>query len=240
MLRSALELGLVRREWLESPTDEPISAASPIEVLQRFLEREVERRPSILKELGLSAVQVLTSRDEEDAGQGVATPLAVVFTDLEGFTRYTERAGDEAASDLLQRLNLSVGPIVRARGGTIVKRLGDGYLVTFPSLEAGIHAALELVDHSPAPLKMRASVHWGEPRVTRDDLVGRDVNLAARVVDVARGGEVLTTEETRRLVGRLERVAFGRPGRRRVKGFDEPVAVCRVVWRDGPPTLEGR
>ena len=240
VLDRAIELGLVRREWVENPDGEAISSASPVEVLQRFLEREVERRPSMLKELGLSAVHILTSRDGEDTGTGVPTQCAVVFTDLEGFTTWTEKAGDEAASDLLQRLNLTVGPIVRGRGGSIVKRLGDGVLLTFSGPEAAVLAALELVNASPAPLKMRAGVHWGEVMATRDDVIGHAVNVAARVVDAARGGEVLTTEEARRAADGARGVSFGRVGRRKVKGLDEPVRVCRVVWTgSSSPLNEG-
>lgn len=239
MLASALELGLVRREWVDNPTGEPISSSSPVEVVQRFLEREVERRPSILSELGLSTIQILSSRgDDEDDTTDSAVPLAIVFTDLEGFTAYTEREGDDAAADLLQRHTRTVGPIVRSRGGRIVKRLGDGLLLTFPRPEAAVMAALELVDWSPPPLRMRAGVHWGEAQDSRDDILGHDVNVAARVADVAKGGEVLVTAETRDAVlGLDERVEFGRIGRRKVKGIDVPVRVCRAA-RAAPPSLE--
>lgn len=238
VLRSAVELGLVRREWIDDPVDQPISSASPIEVVQRFLEREVERRPSILPELGLSTIQILASREDE-AFEGRAVPVAIVFTDLEGFTRYTERAGDEAAHALLQHHARTVGPIVRSRGGRIVKRLGDGFLLTFPVPDAAVLAALELVSASPSPLRVRAGVHWGEAHELRDDIIGHDVNVAARVTDVARGDEVLTTVATREATRSLlrDRVEFGRVGRRKVKGLDEPVRVCRVR-RTAPPTLE--
>lgn len=239
VLASAIELGLVRREWVDDPVGEPIAAAGPVEVLHRFLEREVERRPSILSELGLSALQIFSSRGEDpNGGTDGPTRMAVVFTDLEGFTTYTERQGDDAAHELLHRHTLTVGPIVRSRGGTIIKRLGDGLLLTFPGPEAAVLAALELVAASPEPLKMRAGVHWGEAYESRDDIVGHDVNVAARVADVARGGEVLATVEARDAVSGLdERVEFGRVGRRKMKGLDEPIQVCRVR-RTAPPTLE--
>lgn len=241
VLASAVELGLVRREWVDDPEGEPISDASPVQVVQRFLEREVERKPSLLSELGLSAVQILSSRGDDgpdEAGER-PQPMAVVFTDLEGFTRYTEQQGDDAAHELLQRHTRIVGPIVRSRGGRIVKRLGDGLLLTFPGPEAAVLAALELVGAAPEPLKMRAGVHWGEAYESRDDVVGHDVNVAARVADVSKGDEVLATVATRDAArGVLRgRVEFGRVGRRKVKGLDEPVSVCKVT-RVAPPTLE--
>lgn len=238
VFRSAVELGLVRREWIDDPTGEAISTASPMDVVQRFLEREVERRPSILSELGLTAVQVLGSRDENDVGDQRPTAMGVVFTDLEGFTRYTASVGDEAAHALLQRHARAVGPIVRSRGGQVVKRLGDGFLLTFPEPHAAVLAALELVAHPPPPLRVRAGVHWGEAYEMRDDVVGHDVNVAARVTEVARGGEVLATVAVRDAAADLAgKVEFGRAGRRKMKGLDEPVPVCRVQ-RVAPPTLE--
>lgn len=241
VLASAVELGLVRREWVDDPEGQPISEASPMQVVQRFLEREVERKPSLLSELGLSAVQILSTRGDDVAADETERPqpMAIVFTDLEGFTSYTEQQGDDAAHELLQRHTRIVGPIVRSRGGRIVKRLGDGLLLTFPGAEAAVLAALELVSAAPEPLKMRAGVHWGEAYDSRDDVVGHDVNVAARVADVSKGGEVLATVATRDAAREaLEtRVEFGRMGRRKVKGLDEPVRVCKV-HRVAPPTLE--
>jgi len=238
-LQTAIEVGLVRREWLDDPHGEPLSTTPPREMVQRFLEREVERHPSTLLELGLSSLKILNTPTDEDGGPGVATPLAVVFTDLEGFTTYTAREGDEKASALLHEHNLVTGPIVRSRGGRIVKRLGDGLLLTFPEPEAAVHAGLELVDAAPEGLKLRAGAHWGEPVVTRDDIIGYDVNLAARVTDAARGGEVLVTGALRDKIERLPGVKFGRMANRSVKGLDERVRVCRVE-RDESEVLRAR
>ena len=236
VMARAVELGVVSREWLRDPAGEPIAAAPPREVLARFLSREVERRPSLLSELGLSALQILTSGDD-DGEVRTARTVAIVFTDLVGFTAFTARDGDDAAHDLLQRHARTVGPVVRSRGGSVVKRMGDGVLATFPSPEAAVLAALELVAHPPEPLALRAGVHWGDAHATRDDVVGHAVNVAARVCDAARTGEVLVTVETRDAARDARGVEFGRVGRRKVKGLDEPLRVCRA-GRLGSPTLE--
>src|SRR4029077_4184184 len=119
----------------------------PAEVVERVLERAAERRPSVLTSLGLSAVQLLSSsgaRSVAPGESGVPEPLAVMFTDLEGFTRFASRQGDEAAGELLQAHHRAVGPVIRSRGGRTVKRLGDGLLLTFPGPEAAVLAGLEL------------------------------------------------------------------------------------------------
>ena len=225
----AIEVGLIDRDWLEHPGTQPIRSVTTTEMMQRFLERSVEQRPSVLGKLGLNTLQVLSWSANEDPADANASPVVVVFTDLENFTAYTSTNGDDAAIALLAEHHRVVGPVVRGRGGRVVKRLGDGLMLSFPSPEAAVLAAIELVDVAPEPLRMRAGVHLGEAVVTRDDLIGHVVNVAARVTEAAKGGEVLATTDVRAAVGELSRVTFGRARRVRLKGVSEVVRVCSVV-----------
>lgn len=225
---TAVEVGLVDRDWLAAPSEHPFVPAAPLDVVQRFLERSAERRPSFLARTGLSALQALTWRSEEP-GEGTPQSLAIVFTDLEGFTSFTAREGDEAATSLLGEHHLAVGPIVRGRGGRVVKRIGDGLMLTFPETAAAVHCAVELLDAAPAPLRLRAGVHCGEVIVSRDDVIGHVVNVAARVTEAAKGGEALVTEAAAQSAGELGGVALSKPRRRRFKGVDEPVRVHKAA-----------
>lgn len=225
---TAVEVGLIDRAWLEAPGQHPVRTAPALDVVQRFLERSVERRPSAMGSIGLNALQLLSQQPASVGGDHVATPIAVVFTDLEGFTRYTARSGDDAALALLAEHHRVIGPIVRSRGGRVVKRLGDGLMLSFPSAEAAVLAALELVDVPPVPLRLRAGVHTGEAVVTPDDLIGHDVNVAARVAASAHGGQVVATVAVRDVVGELRSVRFGRARRRSFKGVGEAVSICTI------------
>ena len=228
LLANLTEVGVVDRKWVEGG-EGPMSTAAPIEVIERLLERSVERRPSLLAGLGLSAIQVLSApRDGADT-EGTSGRLAVVFTDLEGFTKFTASEGDDRASQLLVAHHRAVGPVVRSRGGRVVKRLGDGLLLTFPEPEAAVLACLELVEAQPVPLRLRAGVHLGEVVATRDDVIGHTVNVAARVAESAKGGEVLTTVDVRRAVAdSLPQVRFGRARPKAFKGLGMSVSICRV------------
>jgi adenylate cyclase len=232
LLSEMVELGLVRREWLDDPASEQMSTAGPMEVAERWLERSVEQRPSLLSKLGLSAIQQLSSSSDADQQDGMPSRLAVAFTDIEGFTAFTAREGDEAASQLLAVHYREVGPVVRSRGGHISKRLGDGLLLTFPSPEAGVLACLELVDLEPEPLRLRAGIHVGEVVVAGDEIVGHVVNVAARVAESAKGGEVIVTDDVRDAAGELRGVTFSRPRARTFKGVGEKVMVCRAERAD--------
>lgn len=226
-MERALELGIVRREWLDRPGEERFTDATPIGVLERWLERSVEQRPSTVAALGLSTIQVLSSNSGERARDGVPDTLTVVFTDLEGFSAYTARVGDEQSCHFLNDHRRVVGPIVRSRGGRLVKQLGDGLLLTFPSAEAALYAALELLDAEPAPLRLRVGMHSGDVLVLPDrDVVGHVVNVAARVAEAAHGGELLTTQAVRDEVQPLAGVEFGRLRKHALRNVTEPVRVC--------------
>ncbi|MEY2451386.1 MAG: adenylate cyclase [Acidimicrobiaceae bacterium] len=229
LVDTAIEVGVVDRKWLEEPGRHPLSTTTTLDVVQRFLERSVERKPSALAAIGLNAIQMLSWNSETKADSTTPTDLAIVFTDLSGFTRFTADAGDEAATAMLAEHHRMVGPVIRSRGGRIVKRLGDGLLLAFPSSEAGVYAALELLPTAPESLQLRAGVHCGEVVATRDDVIGHVVNIAARVADSAKGNEVLLTSDVRSSVGELRGVSFSRLRRRTFKGVDEAISVCRAT-----------
>jgi class 3 adenylate cyclase len=219
-------MGLIDRRWLEDPDHHPVNPAAPTEVLSRFLERSIEQRPSRLRALGLSALQLLPMSGQPAAG--TTQELTVAFTDLEGFTRFTDERGDEAALALLEGHLKAVGPIVRGRDGRIVKHLGDGFMLSFPRGDAAVQAAIELVELDTAPLRVRAGLHRGEVAVSRNDLVGNVVNIAARVTEQATGGRVLATVAVRREAGDLPGVTWSRGRRVRLKGLSERVTVYDV------------
>ena len=226
--------GVVTRDFAEEPdAGAPVRTAPTLEIVERLLERSIERKPSLMAALGLSTLQLLSNNGEEDepGSAGLTARLAVAFTDLEGFSRFTERNGDEVASNLIVDHHRTIGPIVRSRGGRVVKRIGDGLLLTFPEPDAAVLACLELVATPPAPLRLRAGIHVGDVVVTRDDVVGHVVNVAARVTESAKGGEVIVTGDVHAAVAPdLPRVQFSKPRRKSFKGLDEHVPVSRVSY----------
>jgi adenylate cyclase len=152
-----------------------------------------------------------------------------MFTDLEGFTGFTQEYGDEAALTLLKEHHRDAGPIVRREGGRIVKRIGDGLLCTFGSAQGGLRAAVALIGTAPAPLRLRAGVHVGEAIVSSDDVIGHAVNIAARVAETAEGGVAFATQEAVNAAGPTPGVRIkGKPRSRRFKGIAERVVVVEL------------
>ncbi len=122
-------------------------------------------------------------------------PVTVLFTDIEGFTLHAAARGDHAALRLLRAHDRAVLPAVRRHMGRILKRLGDGVMVLFPSPHDALDAALAMQRAARVPL--RIGIHTGRARMRAGDLVGHAVNVASRVADRARGGEILVSAAVR-------------------------------------------
>jgi class 3 adenylate cyclase len=176
--------------------------------------------------------EFLASRDLAPMPQPHAPP-AIVFVDLSGFTELTEQRGDETAVRTATSLQREADATAVRRGGRLVKLLGDGAMLRFPDPVAGMDAALDLVNtmSREGALWAHAGIHAG-PVIERDlDVFGRTVNLASRIADVARAGEVLTTAT---VVDAAKGLAFGfEPvGGTSLKGVPEPVPLFRVTRRE--------
>ena len=181
---------------------DPLSVAGdepPQLIAQRFA-AATDARPSAVRELGFGAIQVWQALSEAQGRGRGDEPLAILFTDLVGFSDWALEAGDDAALELLRTVGRTVDPAIRAREGRIVKRLGDGVMAVFPDPASAVEAALEarenlgeitVAGHRP---RLRAGLHVGRPRRLGGDFYGVDVNIAARVAAAAGPGEVLISE----------------------------------------------
>jgi adenylate cyclase len=122
---------------------------------------------------------------------------AVCFLDITGYTRLTEERGDEAAADLAAQLGRMVQQTSMQHGGKPVKWLGDGVMIYFRDPGPAVLAALQMVDRVAGAGLPAAHVglHAGPVLFQEGDYFGRTVNVAARIADYARPGEVLVTQE---------------------------------------------
>jgi adenylate cyclase len=124
-------------------------------------------------------------------------PPAVSFLDISGYTRLTEELGDEAAADLAARVASLVGRSSQEHGGQPVKWLGDGVMFYFPDPGQSVVAALDMVEgmatHALPPA--RVGIQAGPVVFQEGDYFGRTVNVAARIAEYARPGEVLVTQD---------------------------------------------
>jgi YVTN family beta-propeller protein len=171
----------------------------------------------------------------EQRTSGIAT---VMFTDVEASTDITTRLGDDVAASLLATHNTIVLDQVAAYGGRDVRSTGDGFLVVFDSPRAAVSCALSIqreLTESEHPVRVRIGLNAGEVLEDGGELFGAAINLAARVMDRADGGEVLTTDTVRQLAGTLTGASFRSRGRVALKGFDERQRLYEVRPADARP-----
>ena len=233
-------ISATRRFRRRLPGDEkfgdPLSIAgrAPVEMIARGVSALQPGRESVTKELGLSALQVWQSLSEA-AGRGRGDlDMAVLFTDLVGFSPWALRVGDAAVLELLRDVGTAVEDAITSHDGRIVKRLGDGVMATFLSAEAAVEAALDAHDavngievDGYAP-RMRAGIHWGRPRKLGGDYLGGDVNVAARVAAAAKAEQVLVSDVLLAQID-AEGLRTGRAKRLRADGAPSDLRVIRVT-----------
>jgi adenylate cyclase len=235
-------LAAARRLRRRLPGDEkfgdPLSTAgvTPVEVVARGVSALQPERESFIQELGFAGLQVWQSISEA-AGRGRGDqPLALLFTDLVGFSSWALKAGDADALRLLREVGTAEEAAIAAYRGQIVKRLGDGVMASFLTVQDAVDAALDAhemvaeVDVNGYTPRMRAGVHYGRPRRLGGDLLGVDVNIAARVGDAARAGELLVSDVAAELLA-CEGLRVSRARRLRAEGAPRDMHVVRVSRR---------
>jgi adenylate cyclase len=199
----------------------------------RLLSEGGTERPSAVREVGLGALQAWQALSEaQKRGRGTAD-VAILFTDLVGFSSWTLEAGDEPALELLRQVGDAEQEAIAAHGGTLVKRLGDGAMAVFDDPADAVGAALasqralEEIEVDGYRPQLRAGVHLGRPRKLGRDYLGVDVNIAARVVDAAKGGEVLVSEPACTDLPD-DGYTFGRQRKLKAPGAPNDLVVCSV------------
>lgn len=219
------------------PGGEPETSEMP-EPMQRLVEEVQPKGESTVREIGKGALQAWQALSEAQRRRRGVADVAILFTDLVGFSDWALSAGDEAALDVLRKVGDAEQKAVSDHKGAVVKRLGDGAMAVFSEAEQAVRAALDAQDeigkievdgYQPT---QRAGVHTGTPRKVKGDFLGVDVNIASRVGDTAKGGEVLISEQVReQLDGR--RFSFGRRRELDAPGAPPDLTVCSVKRRRG-------
>jgi adenylate cyclase len=225
--------------WWNSEVVKPLLASGTVEAEMLAAQADLGSRMAPFTEQTLLAIY--HGQQEHAWGQGfvelvegaleragryrrLERPPAMCFLDLTGYTRLTEEQGDEAAADLAARLATLVRRSAQEHDGTPVKWLGDGVMFYFREPAAAVLAALEMAAavgrHGLPPAHV--GIHAG-PVVFQDgDYFGRTVNIAARIAEYARPGEVLVSQEVVDAAD-AEPVRFTEIGPVKLKGVSGPL-----------------
>jgi len=163
----------------------------------------------------------------------------VLFADLRGSTSMYETLGNTDATAVVTRSVSVLARIVGARGGTVIKTLGDGLMAVFERPSAAVAAADDMHDsmarigspgeahgEPPAvPLRLQVGLAHGEVVEMQGDVFGDAVNIAARLLDHAGDNETLATASVVDCLGEWEQARFRSLDRMQLRGRAEPVHV---------------
>jgi sigma-B regulation protein RsbU (phosphoserine phosphatase) len=198
------------------------------------------------------AERCLRDRDALRLG-GELRQVAILMSDLRGFSELSERLGAEAMIDLINRYLARMTPIILAHGGTINEFIGDAILVLFGApferpddahraarCALAMQAAMTQLNAENAALglpvlSMGIGIHTGvvvagnigSKEHVKYGVVGPAVNLTARIQALAHGGQVLLSNAALARVRGAVRV--GPAFRAHVKGVTEPVLLQPLV-----------
>jgi class 3 adenylate cyclase len=194
-------------------------------------------------EAALEAIDDFLGEGEKagTGAEGLSTDIVntILFTDVEGSTALTQRLGDAKARDVLREHERMVRDALKTHGGSEVKTMGDGFMTSFSSATKALECAVAMqrafAEHNEKadePIKVRIGLNAGEPIAEEDDLFGTAVNEAARITAVAEGGEILVADVVRQLTKGKD-FLFADRGDTELRGFEDPVRVYEVRWREG-------
>ncbi len=175
-------------------------------------------------------------------------PIAIQFSDLRGFSSFTAQHGDQKAFQIANQFVDLVGASVSQYGGRLLKTYGDGVMTSFDDPCQAVECAATMQetlceeycgqDQDEDPMiSAGIGLSWGTAIRTDDDLFGHSVNLAKRLADEAKGGQIVTSSTVVGETGELKKLCYRDMGERELKGVGEQ-HLYEVVWRPEVARIE--
>jgi class 3 adenylate cyclase/TolB-like protein len=162
---------------------------------------------------------------------------AIVFTDIVGFTKLT--ADDQSkASNLLKQQRELLKPFVESFNGSWVKEIGDGLLLIFDTVTDAVKCSIKIQEETKKvdDLDLRIGIHQGEILLEENDVIGDDVNVAARIEPFAASGGIAITNKVHDAIIREKEFETKYLGKPKLKGVGQKVEVYCITSHGLPET----
>ncbi|MGB7543320.1 MAG: adenylate/guanylate cyclase domain-containing protein [Burkholderiales bacterium] len=163
---------------------------------------------------------------------------AVLFGDVSGSTRLYEKLGDARALKCIGLCMNIMRDVAIRHAGRVVKTIGDEVMCVFPGASEAAQAAIEMQSRIGLQdavdghrLAIRVGLQFGPVIEEADDVFGDSVNVAARMASLAKAGQIITTSESVEAMGPVLRESTRSLASLSVKGKQEEVAVCEIIWQ---------
>lgn len=166
--------------------------------------------------------------------------MAVLFADVAGSTRLYDSFGDSLAKKMVDECVALMRGVVAQYGGRVIKTIGDEVMCVLPDADSACLAAMDmqlktaaLVPISDVKRAIRIGFHLGPVIQEHNDVFGDTVNLAARMVALAKATQIITTQATVHSLTRLLQSSTRRIAALTIKGKGDDVEVCEILWQSG-------
>jgi len=191
----------------------------------------------------------LIATAEEKVATQYTTVKTVMITDMKSFSRMTEEYGSALTAKAVQRHRDILLPVIQKHGGQGKSTGGDGLIAAFDDAAAAVAAAVEmqqvLAAHNQKhqyehEMTVRCGIAYGEVVLDRGGrpFIGNALNVAARIMNLADGGQAFTTAS---VVGRAGLdVSTHSHGTFDLKNIDKPVEVIELIWHEGQVPIDPR
>jgi len=191
--------------------------------------------PIVIDALFANHVEAAIRRSLASQAAGASTArLAVGFLDLVRSTELVQMLEPDELARAIGRFEQVALELVGARGGRVVKTIGDEVMFVLPDASDACAAALELRDAvaaDPRLPEIRGGIAIGDLVRGYGDYYGPEVTVAARIVKFAEPGRILVTAEVARQCRAASELRFADVGTPRLRGFEEPIALFGVDHR---------
>lgn len=159
--------------------------------------------------------------------------LAILYADICDSVRLYDRVGDAEAHRLAEVSMGQMTQVTERLNGTVIRTQGDGIMATFPSAVQACEAAREMQEaHAMGPVTIKVGFNFGTVIPGGGDVYGDAVNMAARIMGLARAGEILTTEQTLPELAPEQRRSAQLLDQTTVKGKSMPIQIYTLVFEE--------
>jgi class 3 adenylate cyclase len=163
--------------------------------------------------------------------------VTLMLSDIADAPAVAGQLGPERWEQIVSDHHMLVERLLAGHSGQVLKFEGDGFLASFNSAHAGLHAAVDLqrtFTSGPADgpsLAIRVGLHSGFVMGNPEQFMGRNVVLAARIAGQAKGGEILVSSSARDYTSSDPSFRFEEHGEYHFKGLLGEHVVYSVLWR---------
>ena len=165
--------------------------------------------------------------------------ITLLFCDIEGFTALSQKLGEQETKNLLSAYGSIVRDQAQAHGGTEVRSIRDGLMISFPDASEALRCAVDTQRafvgynnaHPEEPVRVRMGLNYGEASEGDDDQLSNDLILAARIADQAQGGRIIIAAALKRITENDGEFEFDEGREVQLEGVSGPSLIFELQWQ---------